>query len=264
MTTIMRWEYQRVPPDRAFTADSLGWCQLGLAESKETMAMVRGVYEPSDEVRVFDGAEDDDDSEGSRLPLVIVLALIVLAVRRRGLAGLYQGVARAGPRPRCWPPPRTGKSRPDNPVAPPSLSGFKICDSRPRRGQAPAKAPPHSAREGGRAQGSCSGAPARKSRHPKVNARACGQPPAKSGRQPAGAQARPRHPPPPAAAVAKPAVTRSPRRAVLRARRRCPSAPRRQTNNSAPSRPRLRRLLGLRPADRRLRRATGADAAWRP
>ena len=31
----------------------------------------RGVYEPSDEVRVFDGSEDDDDIEGSRLPLLI-------------------------------------------------------------------------------------------------------------------------------------------------------------------------------------------------
>jgi cell division protein FtsN len=39
----------------------------------------QGVYEPSDEVRVFDGAEDDDDEEGSRLPLLIVIALLVLA-----------------------------------------------------------------------------------------------------------------------------------------------------------------------------------------
>ena len=30
----------------------------------------RGVYEPSDEARVFDGAEDDEDVEGSRLPLL--------------------------------------------------------------------------------------------------------------------------------------------------------------------------------------------------
>ena len=34
----------------------------------------RGVYEPSDDMRVFDGAEDDEDVEGSRLPLLIVLA----------------------------------------------------------------------------------------------------------------------------------------------------------------------------------------------
>ena len=36
----------------------------------------RGVYEPTDEVRVFDGSEDDEDVEGSRLPLLIVLAAI--------------------------------------------------------------------------------------------------------------------------------------------------------------------------------------------
>lgn len=41
----------------------------------------RGVYEPpSDDIRVFDGAEDDElDEEGSRLPLLIVIALLVLA-----------------------------------------------------------------------------------------------------------------------------------------------------------------------------------------
>jgi cell division protein FtsN len=40
----------------------------------------RGVYEPSsDDIRVFDGGEDDLDEEGSRLPLLIVIALLVLA-----------------------------------------------------------------------------------------------------------------------------------------------------------------------------------------
>ncbi|HEY1709229.1 MAG TPA: SPOR domain-containing protein [Rhizomicrobium sp.] len=39
-----------------------------------------GVYEPrGDDIRVFDGAEDDLDDEGSRLPLLIVIALLVLA-----------------------------------------------------------------------------------------------------------------------------------------------------------------------------------------
>jgi cell division protein FtsN len=38
-----------------------------------------GLYEPSDDVRVFDGAEDDYEDEGSRLPLLIVIALLVLA-----------------------------------------------------------------------------------------------------------------------------------------------------------------------------------------
>jgi cell division septation protein DedD len=38
-----------------------------------------GVYEPRDDIRVFDGAEDEVDEEGSRLPLLIVIALLVLA-----------------------------------------------------------------------------------------------------------------------------------------------------------------------------------------
>ncbi|HEY0107543.1 MAG TPA: hypothetical protein VGB91_15790, partial [Rhizomicrobium sp.] len=33
----------------------------------------------SDDVRVFDGGEDEEDVEGSRLPLLIVIALFVLA-----------------------------------------------------------------------------------------------------------------------------------------------------------------------------------------
>jgi hypothetical protein len=55
----------------------------------------RGVYEPSDEVRVFDGSEEDDDIEGSRLPLLIVLALLVLAMFGGVVWLAYtQGVAR--------------------------------------------------------------------------------------------------------------------------------------------------------------------------
>src|SRR5215207_3185587 len=56
----------------------------------------RGVYEPSDEVRVFDGAdEDEDDAEGSRLPLLIVLALVVLCAFGGVVWLAYtQGVAR--------------------------------------------------------------------------------------------------------------------------------------------------------------------------
>jgi cell division septation protein DedD len=55
----------------------------------------RGVYEPSDEVRVFDGSEEDDDVEGSRLPLLIVLALLVLAMFGGVVWLAYtQGVAR--------------------------------------------------------------------------------------------------------------------------------------------------------------------------
>src|SRR5580698_5429361 len=37
-----------------------------------------GIYEPSDN-RVFDAAEEEEQDEGSRLPLLIVIALLVLA-----------------------------------------------------------------------------------------------------------------------------------------------------------------------------------------
>ena len=40
----------------------------------------RGLYEPGDDGRVYDASEDDEDVEGSRLPLLIVLALLVLAM----------------------------------------------------------------------------------------------------------------------------------------------------------------------------------------
>src|SRR5690348_6204980 len=36
-------------------------------------------YEPSDDVRVFNGGDDEEDVEGSRLPRLIVIALLVLA-----------------------------------------------------------------------------------------------------------------------------------------------------------------------------------------
>jgi hypothetical protein len=55
----------------------------------------RGVYEPNEDVRVFDGSEDDEDVEGSRLPLLIVLALLVLAMFAGVVWLAYtQGVAR--------------------------------------------------------------------------------------------------------------------------------------------------------------------------
>jgi hypothetical protein len=40
----------------------------------------RGLYEPGEDVGVFDGSEEEEDVEGSRLPLLIVLALLVLAM----------------------------------------------------------------------------------------------------------------------------------------------------------------------------------------
>ena len=39
-----------------------------------------GLYEPGEDARVFDGSEEEEDVEGSRLPLLIVLALLVLAM----------------------------------------------------------------------------------------------------------------------------------------------------------------------------------------
>jgi cell division septation protein DedD len=54
-------------------------CNLRIAE--QAMAnMGRGTYEPpGNDVHIFDASEDDDDVEGSRLPLLIVIALFVLA-----------------------------------------------------------------------------------------------------------------------------------------------------------------------------------------
>jgi hypothetical protein len=90
----------------------------------------RGVYEPNDEVRVFDGSEDDEDVEGSRLPLLIVLALLVLAMFGGVVWLAYtQGVARG----RGETPILTAASGPER-VAPPQgtsgetvpYQGFKI------------------------------------------------------------------------------------------------------------------------------------------
>ena len=88
----------------------------------------RGVYEPSDEVRVFDGSEEEDDVEGSRLPLLIVLALLVLAMFAGVVWLAYtQGVARG----RGETPVLTAAAGPER-VAPPgrrrrhgSLSGLQ-------------------------------------------------------------------------------------------------------------------------------------------
>ena len=82
----------------------------------------RGVYEPRDEARdgrVFDGAEDDDDVEGSRLPLLIVLALLVLAMFGGVVWLAYtQGVARG----RGETPVLTAANGPER-VAPPQGGG---------------------------------------------------------------------------------------------------------------------------------------------
>jgi cell division protein FtsN len=55
----------------------------------------RSTYEPPDDIYVFDGSEDDEDVEGSRLPLLIVIALFVLAAFAGVVYLAYtQGVAR--------------------------------------------------------------------------------------------------------------------------------------------------------------------------
>src|SRR5580692_5922784 len=82
----------------------------------------RGVYEPSDEVRVFDGSEEDEDVEGSRLPLLIVLALLVLAMFGGVVYFAYsQGVARG----RGETPVLTAAAGPER-VAPISPGGAKV------------------------------------------------------------------------------------------------------------------------------------------
>jgi hypothetical protein len=55
----------------------------------------RNAYEPSDEVRLYDSVDEEEDIEGSRLPLLIVLALLVLAMFAGVVWLAYtQGVAR--------------------------------------------------------------------------------------------------------------------------------------------------------------------------
>jgi pyruvate/2-oxoglutarate dehydrogenase complex dihydrolipoamide acyltransferase (E2) component len=79
----------------------------------------RGVYEPSDEVRVFDGSEEEEDIEGSRLPLLIVLALLVLAMFGGVVWLAYtQGVARG----RGETPVLAAAPGPER-VAPPQVTG---------------------------------------------------------------------------------------------------------------------------------------------
>jgi cell division protein FtsN len=106
----------------------------------------RGVYEPSDEVRVFDGSEEDDDVEGSRLPLLIVLALLVLAMFAGVVWLAYsQGVARG----RGETPVLTAAAGPER-VAPQQAGGnnvpyqgFKIYEQpAPQDDSADSAAPP--------------------------------------------------------------------------------------------------------------------------
>jgi cell division protein FtsN len=89
----------------------------------------RGLYEPGEDVRVFDGSEEEEDVEGSRLPLLIVLALLVLAMFAgfvwlaysegvvRGRSEIPVVTAEAGPA-------RVAPANPGGAAAP--YKGFKI------------------------------------------------------------------------------------------------------------------------------------------
>ena len=75
----------------------------------------RGSYEP-DDVRVFDGGADDDDAEGSHLPMVIVISLLVLAAFGGVVWLAYNnGVAKG----RADVPPRIVAQNTDTPAATP-------------------------------------------------------------------------------------------------------------------------------------------------
>ena len=114
----------------------------------------RGVYEPSDEVRVFDGAEEEeDDAEGSRLPLLIVLALVVLCAFAGVVWLAYtQGVARGRTEtPVLAAAPGPERVAPENPGgAEVPYQGFKIYEQPAPADEgdtpAPAEAPQQSAR----------------------------------------------------------------------------------------------------------------------
>src|SRR3954470_6931194 len=97
--------------------------KIASADSGTSMANYdRGIYEPSDEVRVFDGSEEEDDVEGSRLPLLIVLALLVLAMFAGVVWLAYtQGVARG----RGETPVLTAAAGPER-VAPPAAAGGTV------------------------------------------------------------------------------------------------------------------------------------------
>lgn len=89
----------------------------------------RGLYEPGDDARGYDVAEDDEDVEGSRLPLLIVLALLVLAMFAGFVWLAYsEGVARGrGETPVITADAGPARVAPDNPGgAAEPYKGFKI------------------------------------------------------------------------------------------------------------------------------------------
>ncbi|HVW75398.1 MAG TPA: SPOR domain-containing protein [Rhizomicrobium sp.] len=153
----------------------------------------RGVYEPSDEVRVFDGSEEEEDVEGSRLPLLIVLALLVLAMFGGVVWLAYtQGVARG----RGETPVLTAAAGPER-VAPPQGSGantvpyqgFKIYEQ---------PAPPDDSAD----SSSAPAAPAKSAAAPVAEAPKPAPPPAAVPQPAPAAEAAKPTPPPPAPKLA--------------------------------------------------------------
>lgn len=109
----------------------------------------RGVYEPADDVRVFDGAEDEDDAEGSRLSLLIVIALIVLALFGSVVYLAYQrGVANGRTEPRLLMaeegPAKIAAANPSGTGTP--LTGLKIYNQQAGNEEETDKAAPGAAK----------------------------------------------------------------------------------------------------------------------
>jgi cell division protein FtsN len=126
----------------------------------------RGVYEPSDEVRVFDASEDEEDVEGSRLPLLIVLALVVLAMFAGVVYLAYtQGVAKGrGEMPvlaAADGPARVAPQQPGGAQVP--YQGFKIYEQPAPPDDAADAAPAESRPAEGQANGAAATAPVKSS-----------------------------------------------------------------------------------------------------
>jgi cell division protein FtsN len=162
----------------------------------------RGVYEPSDEVRVFDASEDEEDVEGSRLPLLIVLALVVLAMFAGVVYLAYtQGVAKGrGEMPvlaAADGPARVAPQQPGGAQVP--YQGFKIYEQPAPPDDAADAAPAESRPAEGQANGAAATAPVKSS--PPQSAQVQSAPAQSTPVKPVQTAAAP--PPKPAAPVAE-------------------------------------------------------------
>ena len=212
---------------------------------------------------MFDGSEDDEDVEGSRLPLLIVLALLVLAMfARRGLAGLYPG---RGARPQRNPGADRRRrarraSRRTIPAARSSpIRASRFTSSRRRRTTSADDAAPRQRRAAAKP------APRRRAgakRRAAAGAAACAQAsaaPAPPSRRRAVA---PPAKPAPAAAPSRSRPLPQPSRARAEAGARRQAAPRRQAGDRAARPPaRRHRRAARRRRPRRSRRRAPAPAA---